>query len=303
MKILITGSNGLLGQKIVYACLGNYRDKVELIATARGENRLITQHGYTYHPMDIGDRENVLSVIAQFQPDVVIHAAAMTNVDACESDREGCLRNNVHAVDYIVDACNSVGAHLVHVSTDFIFDGLNGPYTEEAEANPVSYYGWSKAEAENIVKAKSNSWAILRTILVYGVADHMSRSNVVLWAKGALEKGSPINVVDDQYRMPTLAEDLAEGCLLAATQKANGVFNISGPDYMNIFELVNRVADYFGLDKSIVHRTDSSGLNQPAKRPPRTGFDLTKSRRVLGYNPHSFEDGLAVLQTQLKAQS
>jgi dTDP-4-dehydrorhamnose reductase len=301
MKILVTGSNGLLGQKIVYACLGKYKNQVELVATARGNNRLIQQNGYLYQPMDISNHANVLEVIEMHKPEIVIHAAAMTNVDACESDKEGCLQNNVHAVQYIVDACNKFGAHLVHVSTDFIFDGLNGPYTEEAEPNPVSYYGWSKAEAEKIVKETSNSWAILRTILVYGVADHMSRSNVVLWAKSALEKGNPINVVDDQYRMPTLAEDLAEGCLLAATQKANGVFNISGPDYMNIFELVTRVADHFGLDKSIVQRTDSTGLNQPAKRPPRTGFDLTKSRAVLGYNPHSFEEGLDILEEQLKA--
>jgi dTDP-4-dehydrorhamnose reductase len=301
MKILVTGSNGLLGQKIVYACLGKYKNQVELVATARGNNRLIQQNGYLYQPMDISNHANVLEVIEMHKPEIVIHAAAMTNVDACESDKEGCLQNNVHAVQYIVDACNKFGAHLVHVSTDFIFDGLNGPYTEEAEPNPVSYYGWSKAEAEKIVKETSNCWAILRTILVYGVADHMSRSNVVLWAKSALEKGNPINVVDDQYRMPTLAEDLAEGCLLAATQKANGVFNISGPDYMNIFELVTRVADHFGLDKSIVQRTDSTGLNQPAKRPPRTGFDLTKSRAVLGYNPHSFEEGLDILEEQLKA--
>jgi dTDP-4-dehydrorhamnose reductase len=253
--------------------------------------------------MDISSKIDTLEVIEKFQPEVVIHAAAMTNVDACETDKESCLINNVHAVEFIVEACNKIGAHLVHVSTDFIFDGLDGPYTEDAEPNPVSYYGWSKAEAEKIVKEKSDSWAILRTILVYGVADHMSRSNVVLWAKGALEKGNPINVVDDQYRMPTLAEDLAEGCLLAATKKANGIFNISGPDYMNIFELVNRVADYFGLDKSIVHRTDSSGLNQPAKRPPRTGFDLSKSRSILGYKPRSFEEGLTILEEQLKVQS
>lgn len=303
MKILITGSNGLLGQKIVYACLGQYLNKVELVATARGDNRLIAQNGYTYHSMDISSKTDILAVIEKFQPEVVIHAAAMTNVDACETDKENCLINNVHAVEFIVEACNKVKAHLVHVSTDFIFDGLNGPYTEDAVPNPISYYGWSKAEAEKIVKEKSHSWAILRTILVYGVADHMSRSNVVLWAKGALEKGNPINVVDDQYRMPTLAEDLAEGCLLTAIKKEKGIFNISGPDYMNIFELVNRVADYFGLDKSIVHRTDSSGLNQPAKRPPRTGFDLSKSRSILGYRPRSFEEGLAILETQLKMQS
>jgi dTDP-4-dehydrorhamnose reductase len=139
--------------------------------------------------------------------------------------------------------------------------------------------------------------------LVFGVVDNMSRSNVVLWAKSALEKGAPIKVVDDQFRMPTLAEDLADGCLLAAAQKAQGIFNISGPDYMSILELVNRVADFFHLDKSIVQRSDSSSLNQPAKRPPRTGFDLSKSRRVLGYNPHSFEEGLAILQQQLQQQA
>ena len=300
-RILITGSNGLLGQKIVYKCIG--RSDIELIATARGENRLIQKQGYAYVSMDIGNREEVMRIIAEHKPDVVIHTAAMTNVDACETDREGCLRNNVHAVEYIVEACNLVNAHLVHVSTDFIFDGENGPYDEEAEANPVSYYGWSKAEAERIVKERSTSWAILRTVLVYGVVDNMSRSNIVLWAKSALEKGSPIKVVDDQFRMPTLAEDLADGCLLAATQNAQGIFNISGPDYMSIFELVNRVADFFHLDKSIVQRSDSSSLNQPAKRPPRTGFDLSKSRRVLGYNPHSFEEGLSILQQQLQEQA
>jgi len=283
--------------------LEKYKNKVQLIATARGENRLILQEGYVYRSMDIGNREEVMQIVNEVKPDVVIHTAAMTNVDACETDREGCLRNNVHAVEYVVDACIAANAHLVHVSTDFIFDGENGPYDEDAEANPVSYYGWSKAEAERIVKERSKSWAILRTILVYGVVDNMSRSNVVLWAKSALEKGAPIKVVDDQFRMPTLAEDLAEGCLLAATQKAQGVFNISGPDYMSILELVNRVADFFHLDKSIVQRSDSSSLNQPAKRPPRTGFDLSKSRRILGYNPHSFEEGLAILQNQLEQQA
>ncbi len=299
MKILITGSNGLLGQKIVYACLDKYKVNVELIATARGENRLLQKQGYEYAPLDITSKKEVLEVIEKFKPDVVIHTAAMTNVDACETDKVGCKANNVDAVSYIVEACNSVGAHLVHVSTDFIFDGESGPYDEEAQPNPVSYYGWSKAEAEKIVQQNSNSWAILRTILVFGVVDNASRSNVVLWAKSALEKGSPIKVVDDQFRMPTLAEDLAEGCLLAATQKASGIFNISGKDYMNIYELVHRVARFFNLDTSIVQRSDSSTLNQPAKRPPRTGFVLDKSRSVLGYEPHSFEEGLAVVEKQL----
>jgi dTDP-4-dehydrorhamnose reductase len=297
--LLITGSNGLLGQKLVYGALK--RGNIRLIATARGENRLIRTEGYTYEPMDITDRAAVLRVISAYKPDCVIHGAAMTNVDACETDRDGCLEQNVHAVEHIVEACNINGAHLVHVSTDFIFDGENGPYNEEDEANPVSYYGWSKAEAERIVKERSKNWAILRTILVFGVVDHMSRSNVVLWAKGALGKGEPINVVSDQYRMPTLAEDLAEGCLLAFEKQARGVFNISGKDYMSILELVQRVADHYGFDKGMIRPVNSDTLNQPAKRPPRTGFDLEKSRRILGYEPHSFEEGLAILDQQLAA--
>ena len=300
-KLLITGSNGLLGQKIVYAVLK--RRNIDLIATSRGPNRLIETTGYVYEPLDITNKKEVERIIGLYKPDCVIHTAAMTNVDACESDREGCLAQNVHAVEYIVDACNKIGAHLVHVSTDFIFDGEAGPYAEDVAPNPVSYYGWSKAEAERIVQEKSKDWAILRTILVYGVVDHMSRSNVVLWAKGALEKGNPINVVDDQFRMPTLAEDLAEGCLLAFEKHASGIFNISGKDYMSVLELVQRVADFYGYSKDIIHPISSSTLNQPAKRPPRTGFDLSKSTRILGYQPHSFEEGLALLDKQLKNAS
>lgn len=299
-RILITGSNGLLGQKLVYGAL--QRGNIELIATARGANRLLKQDGYVYEPMDITDEAAVHAVIRKYRPECVIHTAAMTNVDACESDREGCKAQNVDAVSYIVDACNETGAHLVHVSTDFIFDGENGPYAEDASPNPVSYYGWSKAEAERIVQERSKDWAILRTILVYGVVDNMSRSNVVLWAKSALEKGAPINVVHDQYRMPTLAEDLADGCLLTAEKHAQGIYNICGPDYMSVLELVQRVADFYGYDKSIINPVSSDTLSQPAKRPPRTGFDLSKSRRVLGYNPRSFEKGLALLDTQLAQQ-
>lgn len=297
-KLLITGSNGLLGQKIIYRSLE--LGAFEIHASARGDNRLIRRDGYQYHNMDIGNRENVNSVFELVKPDVVIHTAAMTNVDACESDREGCLTNNVHAVEYIVDTCNAHKAHLIHVSTDFVFDGEHGPYDETALPNPVSYYGWSKAEAERIVIEKSQSWAILRTMLVYGVVDHASRSNIVLWAKNALAKGDPINVVDDQFRMPTLAEDLAEGCLLAAQKQAKGIYNISGKDFMSIIELVRRVADFYGFSTDKINPVNSSTLNQPARRPPKTGFILTKAMNELGYEPHSFEKGLSIVESQLQ---
>lgn len=297
MKILITGSNGLLGQKLVHKLSKD--PEVELIATARGENRLSNKEGYTYKSLDITDEIAVAETISKFKPDSLIHTAAMTNVDACEADKEGCDKLNVDAVKYIADACNANNVHLVHLSTDFIFDGEDGPYDEEAEPNPVSYYGESKLKAEEIVLKSGLDAAILRTVLVYGIAEDMSRSNIALWAKGALSKGQQINVVDDQFRSPTLAEDLADGCILAAKQKAKGIYNISGKDQLSVLEIVQQVADYWKLDKNLINPVSSKTLSQPAKRPPKTGFILDKAIRELGYQPHSLMEGLAVLDEQM----
>ena len=190
--------------------------------------------------------------------------------------------------------------HLVHLGNDFIFNGTHGPVTEEEKPDPLSYYGHSKWKAEQVVMNHCKSWAIARTVLVYGIVSDMSRSNIVLWAKGALESGKSINVVSDQFRTPTLAEDLAQGCALIAAKKAQGIYNISGKDFMSVFDLVYKVATFWNLDKSLLNISTSEGIKQPAKRPPITGFILDKAMRDLGYAPHSFEQGLAVLDTQLK---
>lgn len=296
MKILITGSNGLLGQKLVY--LLQQHPEHHFLATARGNNRVTKAGSFDYQSLDIANLDEVMKVVANYLPDVVIHTAAMTQVDDCEDQKELCWKLNVEAVSNIIEACKSVNAHLVHVSTDFIFDGLAGPYKEEDIPAPLSYYGESKLAAEKLVLQSGISASILRTVLVYGIAEDMSRSNIVLWAKGALEKQQPIKVVDDQFRTPTLAEDLAMGCYLAAIHKAPGIFNISGKDFMSIRELVARVARYFNLDDSLVQTVSSSTLNQKAKRPPRTGFIIDKAKRVIGYEPHSFEEGIALVMQQ-----
>ncbi|MFT7101030.1 MAG: dTDP-4-dehydrorhamnose reductase, partial [Bacteroidia bacterium] len=199
-KVLITGSNGLLGQKLLDLYLEE--KNVVLIATARGVNRYPIKEGYTYTSLDVTNVRNVNDVISLHAPDTIIHTAALTNVDACEEDKEGAERLNVDAVHNLVDAANDVGAHFIHLSTDFIFNGEAGPYTEDAEPDPLSYYGETKLAAENIIKHQSNKWSIARTVLVYGIVHDMSRSNIILWAKGALEKGQPINVVNDQVRSP-----------------------------------------------------------------------------------------------------
>lgn len=299
MRILITGSNGLLGQKLIDALRND--PEIELIATSRGEDRSPEPLWERFRSLDITSKSEVDRVLDETGPDCVIHTAAMTNVDACELDPSACQLNNVTATAHLVAASERVGAHFVLLSTDFIFDGGAGPYHEADEPAPMSIYGQSKLDAERVVMESGANWSIARTIIVYGVARGLSRSNIVLWAKGALEKGEPIKVVDDQWRMPTLAEDLADGCIRIAKRRAGGIYHLCGPDGMSILELVNRVAAFFRLDASIVTSVKSDTLGQPAKRPPRTGFIIDKARRELGYAPRGFEEGLAVVAHQLKA--
>jgi len=295
MRILVTGANGLLGQKLV-ELISTKNDY--LIATAKSKLVNDLPCG-EYHSLDITNRSEVENVVRTSKPDVIINTAAMTQVDQCETEQEKCWLNNVTAVENLVHACEQTKTHLVQVSTDFIFDGTNGPLDETAKPNPISFYGKSKLAAEEAVQKSKADWAILRTVLVYGITKDMSRSNIVLWVKKSLEEGKTINVVNDQWRTPTLAEDLAQGCYLAATKKVKGIYNISGDEMMTPYDIAVKTADFFGLDKSLIKQTDSTQFKQPAARPPKTGFIIDKAKRELGYQPQSFVEGLEVLKTQL----
>ncbi|MBK9284259.1 MAG: SDR family oxidoreductase [Sphingobacteriaceae bacterium] len=306
MKILITGSNGLLGQKLVYKLKKN--KNCICIATAKGNNRLVSREGYQFESLDITDAKNVHEIFSKYLPDVVINTAAMTNVDACESEQEACdklnviaVKNQVACLETLMELNKNYNPHFIQLSTDFIFDGTHGPLDELEKPNPLSYYAESKLKAEEITQHSKLSWSIARTVLVYGIVDNMSRSNIVLWVKSNLEQGKKINVVDDQFRTPTLAEDLADGCILIAKKRAKGIYNISGEDFYSILELAQIVADYYKLDKSLINPSKSADIKQPAKRPPITGFIIEKAKRELGYKPHSFTEGIKIMEQQIEA--
>ncbi len=296
MRILVTGCNGLLGQKLV-ELISTQRDSY-LIATAKSKLIPDLPRG-EFHSLDITNANEVGEVVSKTKPDVVINTAAMTQVDQCETEKEKCWLANVTAVEILVEACKKNKVHLIHISTDFIFDGTHGPLDENEKPNPISYYGESKLAGELAIQKSSIDWTILRTVLVYGVTKDMSRSNIVLWVKKSLEEGKTINVVNDQWRTPTLAEDLAMGCYLAATKKIKGIFNVSGDEMMTPYDIAIATADFFKLNKSLIHQTDSTKFTQPAKRPPKTGFVIEKAKRELGYQPHSFKEGLAFLAKQI----
>jgi dTDP-4-dehydrorhamnose reductase len=298
MRILVTGSNGLLGQKLTR--LVSAEKDIYLIATARGKSVLPIENG-EFHSLDISDREQVIKIVSSTRPDVVINTAAMTNVDQCETDKEACWKANVESVQNIIAACEMINCRLIHLSTDFIFDGSHGPLDENEKPSPVNYYGESKLAAEKLLTKSKIDWAILRTVLVFGITRDMSRSNIVLWVKNSLEQGKKIQVVNDQFRTPTLAEDLAMGCILAAQHSAKGVYNVSGKDFLSPYEIAMHTARFFNLDETLITKTDSNQFKQPAKRPLITGFIIEKAQKDLGYHPRSFIEGIQIIAEQIKS--
>lgn len=294
MKILITGSNGLLGQKIVKQCL---KRNINFIATSTGENRNSICPKKQYQSLDITNLIEIQEVVNKHKPSHIINTAAVTNVDYCETNQAICQKVNVEAVSLLLNVAAENNCHFTHLSTDFVFDGENGPYIETDKVNPLSIYAKSKVDAEQLLlDSNYKNWAILRTIIVFGNGEKLSRSNIVLWAKAALEKGDPLTIVDDQFRAPTWADDLAWACIQSASQKVQGIFHISGPETFSVFELVKRVAAFHKLNFNQVTAIKSSTLNQAAKRPPKTGFIITKAKLELGYKPKTFEESLACLK-------
>ncbi|HRP55057.1 SDR family oxidoreductase [Agriterribacter sp.] len=290
MKVLITGANGLLGQYAVkqLADAGHC-----VMATGRGGCRL-PRNGisFGYTDLDITGKEGVLSYVTTVRPDVIIHAAAMAQPDACELSKEACYDTNVNATRYFTDAAEAVNAKMIYISTDFIFSGNDGPYRETDDPMPVNYYGETKLAGEQIVRQSRINWAIARTVLVYGNILSGTRSNIVTWVKENLEKGNPIKVVSDQIRTPTYVEDLARGIQLIIEKNATGVYHISGREILTPYEMAVQVADYFGLSKALMEKVDASVFTQPAQRPLKTGFIIDKAERELGYSPLSFMQGI-----------
>lgn len=296
-KVVITGSNGLLGQNLLEILLKE-KGEYQIFGFSRGGNRS-GRADFEYVNIDITNEDLLSSELVKAQPDFIINTAAMTNVDACENNRESCYDLNVNLVKNLMNYCVENKTHLIHLSTDFIFDGVKGNYTEEDKPNPLSYYGETKLLSEKLLQNSSLDFTILRTILVYGLVNDMSRSNIVLWVKESLEHKKEITIVDDQYRTPTYVEDLALACKLSIDKKAKGIYNVSSSELLSIYEIANEIAIAFQLDKSLIKPISTSTLNQTAPRPARTGFDLSKIKRDLSFKPKTFKEDLQRFKLKL----
>ena len=289
-KIVITGSNGLLGQSLLSLFLKE-KEKYQVFGFSRGENRS-GRDDFEYVSIDVTDKEKLKTSLLEIQPNFIINTAAMTHVDVCETNKEDCDLLNIDVVKWLAEVSDEMSAHLIHISTDFIFDGEKGYYKETDTPNPLSYYGLSKLKSEEVLINSKIDYTILRTILVFGKVYDMSRGNIVLWVKSMLEQNKEITIVDDQFRTPTYVEDLAIACKISMDKKATGVFNISSNKLLSIFEIAQQIAEVFGLNKTLIKPISTSTLNQTAPRPAKTGFDLSKTNEVLEFFPKSFKEDL-----------
>jgi dTDP-4-dehydrorhamnose reductase len=286
MKILVTGSNGLLGSHLVQLLAGSGH---AVTATGRGASRRSLPENVLYRDLDLTAFPAVRDLIRQERPDVLVHAAAMTQVDDCELNREKSRLINVQATENLLEAAAPAGSHFVFLSTDFVFDGEKGHYCETDPVNPVNWYGETKLMAEQAVQQYAGHWSIARTCLLYGNSEGLSRTNIITWIRTALRKGERIRVVNDQVRTPTSVGDFATGIRLVAEQRAGGIFHLSGRETMTPCQLALATAGHFSLDASLIEAVDASTFSQPGRRPLKTGFVIGKAEQVLGFKPGSLQ--------------
>jgi dTDP-4-dehydrorhamnose reductase len=293
MKILLTGSNGMLGSHLAEKLSQSGH---QTWATGKGECRLpshLLHANFIYQNLDITQKDAVDQTINSVQPDVIVHAAAMTQVDDCEQNMSLSYSVNVDGTRNLLESAEDVNSRFCLISTDFVFSGASGPYSENDPTGAVNYYGQTKELAEQLVMSSRLNWSIARTVLLYGKADPSKRSNFIYWVKQNLEAGKHIKVVNDQIRTPTFIPDLANGIDLMIEKGARGIFHLSGKDILTPYQMAILIAKHLQLNESLIEPVDASIFTQIGKRPLKTGFVIDKAVNELGYHPTSFKNALS----------
>ncbi len=279
-RLFITGGSGLLGSKFRYIAGNEY----EIVTTHHknpGENSI---------SFDITDETDVMAKITSLKPDAVVHAAALTNVDYCEDHPKEAWNINAKGTDNMAKACEKIGSKLIYVSTDFVFDGERGMYSEEDKTNPLGYYASTKLEGEEFIRQHDDlDCAVARVSVLYG---WHTRMNFVTWVINELKHGNEINIVTDQYNSPTLADNAAEAMLKIFEKDKTGIYHTVGDERINRFDFAQNIAKVFDLDSSLVNPTKSTNFVQKAKRPKDSSLNVEKAHKDLGIKMLNTTEGL-----------
>lgn len=284
-----------MGRKLLYLMAGRF----EVLAVDIDEPPDII--GGRFYPLDVTDRESLFALIREIEPSIVVHTAAFTDVDGCETKRELAWRVNVEGTALVAQACREVGAKLIHLSSDYIFDGNEGPYSEDDQPNPISYYGLTKWESERKVRSILNDYIIARTTILYGYAPCV-RPNFVTWTINMLRQGKRIKVVTDQVGSPTLADNLAKMIMRAIELNKRGVYNMVGRGLIDRYSFGLKIARHFDLDPSLIEPVTTDQLQQTAPRPLRAGLKMERTVKELGVQALGVDEGLRVVKSQMMGE-
>jgi dTDP-4-dehydrorhamnose reductase len=287
-RAMVTGAAGLLGQHLVNVLLKNH----EVLAIDLAPNPFEPQPNLVYIQGDLLDNELLGSKLEFSKADIIFNCAAYTDVDGCEKNKVLADKLNVELVRKLL---NLPYDKLVHYSTDYVFDGQTGPYSENDQTNPIECYGFTKLESEKIVMASGRPFLIIRSNVLFGMAKNV-RPNFVTWLIDNLRRGNRLRIVSDQYNNPISAVNLAEASIEAAGLDYAGILHIGGAEYLSRYEMAVSVAHGFGLDKSLIQPITTAMLGQSARRPLKGGLKIDKARNLLKTELLGFKAGLKSMQ-------
>lgn len=292
MRLLVIGSTGLLGETLTEQAASR---GVETIGTYLSNKPNPTVAG-TRLRLDVTDKRAVEEAFERLLPDAAVNCAAVTDVDLCEREKGLAARVNSEAAGYLAEASKATGAHLVQVSTDYVFDGAKGMYSEDDEACPVNYYGTSKLEGERRVSSLAEDWCIARTSVVFGWGRE-KRPNYATWLIQGLREGKRLKIVTDQVSSPTLNTSLAEMLLEAAQRRLQGIHHLAGRDRVDRYTMATHLAVCFGLDKGLLSPVRSTSMNWMAKRPMDSSLNVQKAVRTLAAKPLHLDEALRTMRS------
>ena len=292
-SLLVIGASGLLGSKILEQARGRYAVRGAYNPDVDGATL------WQLDSVDIGSKDDIDKLFDKIKPDKVILTAAMTNVDACEKNPTLANRINAAAPGLVARACKKASASLVHVSTDYVFDGMKSrKYVETDVQRPISVYGTSKLAGERSVLATLPEAAVVRPAVLYGWNPIPEKMNFVTWVLKKLRSNELVKLFEDQVVSPTLADDVAGVLLDLAEKRASGVWHASGADCLDRPSCGRMIAEVFGLDEGLIAPVPSSSVSLPARRPKYSCLDITKTEKFLGRKTVSFKAGLIVMRQQ-----
>ncbi len=292
-RILVTGANGMLGQRAIHFYKKN--SNLAVLGTSVENDPVFC--GIDYISCNLTVRDKIKKVVSDFCPDFIVNTAAFTNVDLSEKEREAAWKINVKGVEYLAEAARVIDAHIIHISSDYIFDGTSGPYAENEKPNPIGYYGRTKLASENALRISGAVHTILRTNVLYGIAD--SRPDFVRWVVKSVREGKQINIVTDQINNPTYIDDLVQAINKVIEFRKQGIYHIGGREFLSRFEFCEIIAEVFNLNKNLIKPILTEQLNQQAKRPLKSGLLTLKSETELGYKAHTMGEALTKMQREL----